>query len=317
MGLPLKPLFVTGMYGMGDCIHQRAVVRELMTRHAVTLETYYPPIYHDLEASGLKVRILGTPKPRIRCRTQVKRQAAALAAGSAPHLRMTYGPAQIARHGSILGAMYDGAGLRMGPRPDFSLPAPAIWREWLRREHLDRWQAGAKMPIMLYRPIVQNNVWHCAARSPDPAIYGALFQTIREKFFVVSVANLAPGKEWIVGDEQDADVKLHADELDFETLAALAARADLIFGNAGFMPVLAQAVGTPNVVVYGGKESSRTTQAVSAHLAPTLMIDPDHACDCHDCGHACDKRIAFEPARERLLQFVDDVLAGKIVRCAA
>ena len=297
MQSPAKPpLVVSGMWGVGDCIFQRAPVRELMSIYEVTLETYYPPLYHDLVERGLKLRIIDRLKPRMRFRTPV--------AAEPPYprnprrMRMTYNKQAIHSAGSILGAMYQSCGLTMPQRPDFSLPVLPAWRDWFRDEFLSRWDTRGK-PIMVYRPIVLNNVWNCPARSPDPIAYSALFRLIRDRFFVVSIANLkgdeaGKDKEWIVGPEEDADVRLHADELDFETMAELFSESALIFCNAGFSPVLAQAVGAPVICVYGGKESSKTTQAVSRHLSPNLFVEPVNPCDCHDCGHACDKRIDLD-----------------------
>ncbi len=50
-------LHVTGMLGIGDSLHQRAVLRELMIRHDVILQTYYSAMFHDLVAEGLTVRL--------------------------------------------------------------------------------------------------------------------------------------------------------------------------------------------------------------------------------------------------------------------
>jgi ADP-heptose:LPS heptosyltransferase len=96
---------------------------------------------------------------------------------------------------------------------------------------------------------------------------------------------------------------LHGGELDFETLAGLFSEAALVFANPGFSPVLAQAVGAPCIIVYGGNESFRTTNSVGAHLAPTLAIEPIKPCECHSRTHDCDKRIDVEAAKVRVREF--------------
>jgi len=144
---------------------------------------------------------------------------------------------------------------------------------------------------------------------------------VREHYFVVSACNLGDYGERIVGPEMDADLKLHRGELSFEELAGLYAEADLAFTCAGFAPVLAQAVGTRCVIVYGGHEGYRTTNAVGAHLAPTLAIEPINVCECHGGhysrgpggvglvkparDHDCDKTIYLPRALERLRDFVE------------
>lgn len=287
--LPVKPsLVVLSMYGAGDCIHQRAVLRELMKTHDVELQTYYTAMYHDLEAEGLKVTISDRLAPRIRDRTEPGR---AEKVNPSPK-KIGYDHAQTKRHGTLLNAMFGSVGLKVPEQPDFSLPVKQEWRNEARALIGD---TGGK-PVMIYRPIVVNATWLAPARSPDPEAYAALYRSIKDRFFTVSVCDLTQKGEEIVGEEQDADLKLHRGEADFETLAGLFAEAALVFGNAGFTPILAQAVGTPNICVYGGNESYRFTNICGAHLAPTLPIEPVKPCECFDRHHKCDKTIDLAKA---------------------
>jgi predicted O-methyltransferase YrrM len=120
---------------------------------------------------------------------------------------------------------------------------------------------------------------------------------------VVSVADLEEGREWAVGDDIEADAVCHAGELDVETLAALTAEAALTFASPGFLTILAQAVGTPSVAVFGGFEDGRSFSG-GARFAPHLAIDPVEPCACfrHDCP--CDKRIDLAKAGKTLKAFV-------------
>jgi hypothetical protein len=294
----VKQFQMHGMWGAGDCIHQRAVLRELMKSNDVYLQTPSVAPFHDLVAQGLKISRLPNLKPRIRETTVVKETPMPR---NASGLRMTYDKTQIIRHGSILAAQFACAGLKMPERPDFSLPVPEAWRN-AARKLIAGWQMGGK-PLLIYRPIVLNNTWLCPSRSPDPVAYAALFAEIRERFFVVSIANIAEGKEWIVGQEQEVDVKLHRDELDFETMVGLYAESALVFANPGNCTVFAQAIGTPSITVFGGNESFDTTNSVGAHLAPTLAIEPINPCECHARTHDCDKRIDVEAAKVKVREF--------------
>jgi hypothetical protein len=288
------------MYGIGDNLHQRAVLRELMRPREVWLDTFYSSMYHDLVAQGLKLRLLSRGlKPRI---TDAGDFSIVRLPASAERRKINYDKAGITRYGSILGAQYASVNLRMPERPDFSLPVRDEWRRGAR-QLIGGWSRAGK-PLMVYRPIVLNKTWECPSRSPDPQAYDALYRSIRDRFFVVSIADLKDGEEWIVGPRADVDIELHHGELDFETMTGLFAEADLVFGNAGFAPVLAQAVGTPNIVIYGGNESYRITNRVGAHLAPTLGIDVDNPCECRNQRHQCDKTITLPPALQRIAQFV-------------
>ena len=201
-----------------------------------------------------------------------------------------------------MNAMFGVLRLPIPAQPDFSMPIPDAWHE-KARSWLSRWDRKGK-PLMIYRPIVLRKEWNGESRNPDTRAYADLYNEIRQHFFVVSIAHLESEVEWIVGPEADVDVKLHYGELDFETMAVLFKQADLVFSGAGFAPVLAQSVGTPVVIVYGGRESYKTTDVAGQHLAPTLGIDPIHPCDCHHHGHDCDKRIDVPAAREKLRKFI-------------
>lgn len=296
--VPPKPsLVLLGMYGMGDNLHQRAVLRELMKTNSVELRTYYTAMYHDLIAEGLKVTMVERLPPRIRDGGNAGRQQPA--SQRHPDGRIGYDHAQTKAHGTLLAAMFGSVGLAVPGRADFSLPVKPEWRAAARKLVGD---TGGK-PIMVYRPIVLNATWPCPSRSPDPAAYAALYRAIKDGFFTVSVCDLTQKGEHIVGEEQDADLKLHRGEADFETLAGLFAEASLVFGNAGFTPILAQAVGTPNIVVYGGNESFRFTNSVGAHLAPTLPIEPVKPCECFDRHHQCNKDIDLSDALPKVEAF--------------
>lgn len=305
----MPELAVMGMFGIGDSLHQRAVLRELMKTHSVTVQSFYTAMYHDLVAYGLKVVLRGRITPRIKDGGN-RNGARSLPVAQA---RIGYTPEMIKRHGSILAAMYASVGLAMPEAPDFGLPVKEEWRR-AARALMSGWSMRGK-PLMVYRPVVLNKVWECPARSPDCEVYATLYRSIRDRFFVVSICDLTQGGERIVGPEVDVDVKLHRGEADFETLAGLFAEAALVFANPGFAPVLAQALGTPNVCVYGANESYRTTNSVGSHLAPTLAIEPIAPCECHARFCKCSKAIDMPTALEKVRAFVSKLDRGRQVDC--
>jgi ADP-heptose:LPS heptosyltransferase len=300
------PLYLIGMLGFGDNLHQRAVLRELMKTHDVTLSTCHGTLYHDLVEQGLKLSFL-----RAHLRTQAKAQARERSLLTAPMPQcekrtIGYDAAAVHRHGTILGAMFASVGLAMPARPDFTLPVPQAWREALRSK-----LPKTGKPIMVHRPVTLRREWISGhSRNPDLIAYDALYRAVAGSFYVISIADLEAGSEWIDGPPyQSVDYCWHRGELTFPELAALFAEAALVFSPAGMAPILAHAVGTPSVVVYGGHESFRTTDVAGAHLAPTLGIDPDRPCDCHSYRHTCDKRISLGPAMQRLVEFVKTEVA--------
>ena len=302
-----KPAIVLdGRFGIGDAIHQRGVVRELMRTHDVWLHTCHYRVYQDLVERGLRLVFKGT---RLHAQSKtIERERdlfphAKLPPASAPRFNLAYGKALIDQHGSILEAMASCVDVKVRPL-DFAMPVRPEWVEAFKARF--PWNTHGK-PIMVYRPVVLRPEWNGANRNPDPKAYSAIFNAVRDGFFVVSIGDFEPDREWIVRPEEDADLKLHKGELTFEDMAALWQEAAIVFCNAGFAPVLAQAVGTPSIVVYGGREDYATTQRAGEHLAPTLGIDADRPCACHTERHDCgDKHITLAPAIERAKAFAEE-----------
>jgi hypothetical protein len=307
-------IVVRGMYGVGDCLHQRAVIRDLMKFDEVVLETFYWSMYHDLIDQGLRLRLMGGIAPRIRDRKQSRMTPRSARDPRPDHeFRLTYHRDTIKMFGSILAAQYACVGLQMPERPDFSMSVPDAWREaaMLRVGAALRVQGASvpTKPLLVYRPSVLNDVWLSRARAPDPASYQRLYECIRDNFFVVSVANLGEKGEHIDGPEQPADIKFHRGELGFEELSGLFAEARLTLTCPGFSPVLSQTVGTPTAIVYGGNESFSTTNSVGKHLASTLALEPIKPCACHLKDHDCDKTMDIPLQTQRLMEFAQQCAA--------
>jgi hypothetical protein len=142
-------------------------------------------------------------------------------------------------------------------------------------------------------------------RNADPAGYAALIARLRDEFFVVSIADLEPGREWITGPVLRADVALHSGQLTFEQMASLTKRAALAFTSSGFMAILGPAVGTPTVSVVGGYESLGCHDS-GERFAPYLAIGSIKQCACwtSQCRLHCDKTIDLTAALPRLTEFV-------------
>lgn len=292
----MKPLYVSNMHGLGDSLYARAVIWQLMENHDVWLETPWPAVYHDMVPDGLKL----VRKPTA-LRTQAKnalRQASEYSREPIPFTaerrRIWYTHDEIRKHGSFLGAMCVASGVELGR---FDLP---MREEWLTEA---AYLVPTSKPVMLYRPLVQRTEWQgCAARNPDINAYHDLFESIRDRYFVVSVADLVPGREWIVSNPIQADVEFHRGELSFEIIAALAAMSDLVYCSPGFALILGQAVDTPTVCVFGGHESARFYKPYSMNQ---LLISPENACECFSKTHQCDKSINMSAAMQALRKFSD------------
>lgn len=295
------PVIVDGMHGMGDNVHQRAVIRHLLASDPATefwLKTPWPCLYHDLV--GDRLHLLD---PRSSLRTQRKNSMREQARYARPprlcqRQRVSYKPSAVRETGSVLGGMIRTTLGYDIDNADFSLPVPASWFA-----KADALVGRPRKPVMVLRPLVERTEWRgCAARNPDAAAYAALYNSIRHRFFVVSLADLVPGVEELVTD-LDADLCFHKGELDTEAVVGLVASAVLTFCSPGFAVPLSQAVGTPVIAVFGGYENSRSF-SYGRRFAPTLGIDPVNPCQCWSHTHACDKRIDLPAARARIEEFI-------------
>lgn len=288
-------MIVQGMLGLGDNIHQRAVIKQLMEKQHITLATPWPQVYHDLVGDRLSLTPVDT-----RLRTQAKNVARSksLYDGRA-HVsghRIWYSHQQIRQCGGFLAAMCDNSRIPIG---DFSMTAKSAWVEKARSM-----VPSAGKPILVYRPLVSRKEWMgCAQRNPDAVAYTGILQSIRDEYFVVSIADVQAGVEWIESPDIHADLELHHGELDTETLIGMTAIADMVFCAPGFMLVMAQALRKRMIAVFGGHESAR----LYAHgYAENLFIEPVSPCECFDKYHKCDKRIDIQDAVNKTVDFMND-----------
>jgi hypothetical protein len=289
-------MIIEGMLGLGDNIHSRAVVRQMMGRHEVWLETPWPSVFHDLVGPRLHLMIRAS---KLRTQTNnIAREADKFTGAKPPRAsinhKIWYRHDDIIRQGGFLAAMCHNSGV---PTGDFRLTAPDAWRAKAAK----LLTARIGKPLLIYRPLVARTEWNgCDQRNPNPRLYLKLARSIRDRFFVVSVADLLPGTEWQVSDPIGADLEFHKGELDFETLAGMVSLADMTWCSPGFMLVLSQAVGVPMVAVFGGHESARLYDHGNSS---DLFIQPQNPCECFSKTHACDKRIDMDKAKAAIQKF--------------
>lgn len=261
-------MILQGMYGLGDNIYQRAVVREL---GAVSLLTPWPQLYADLPVECIR--------PVTSLRTQAKNAARpdlqfserASARGSVR--RFGYG-----REGTIVESLLQSAGIKRD-RLDFS--GPPVKR-------------AAYEPYILIRPATIRQEWRADSRNPDPAYLARAADALRDRYTIISVADLKPGVEWAVDPLPFAHVRYHAGELSLEYLLSLVAGAAGVVGGVGWLLPAAVAYRTPLLLVYGGWGASNGPQRVLDRRMPTddvVQAIPSPFCMCDNRAHDCNKTI--------------------------
>lgn len=299
------------MHGLGDNLHIRAIARQLIERkqYDVWLETSWFALYHDLIAQGLHV-IHKQTYLRTQTKNAERERGQFTKAGAPnPHTRLpiSYRGIGVKAYGSVLAAMIQNAksyGLDYATA-DFRLPIPPHWYPKVDAL-IALWRASTDKPIMVYRPLTIRRELspHFNQRHPDYAAYARVYHELRQRYFVVSVADLVPGVEQITGERVAADIELHKGELEFESLAALWSRAALVYAYPGFAIPLAQAVSTPVICMFGGYENSSSFSA-GGRYSPYLGLDVIHPCCCMT-AHNCDKSIDVEASLEKVRRFLAD-----------
>ena len=277
------PLRLFAYPGLGDSLHARAILPALMADREVWFDSRWPQVFHDMPQLHL---------------------GHADAPADALPMTCGYHPNHVPRAGSVLGAMAQACGVPVG---DFRLPIPADWERAAGR-FMSRADWDGR-PLLVYRPLVEvadvpENNAHCKrARNPDADAYTALLTAIRERYFVVAVANCQHDREWLVGPQIAPDADCTHGELDFETMAALFSLAEVVFCPPGFATILAQATGTRCITVFGGYEDARSFAGGAKH-APWLPIEPLVPCPCWSADCPGDKTIDLFAAMTRIEEFL-------------
>ena len=228
------------------------------------------------------------------------------AAGRCAHraLRLSLGRTRSAT--SVLAAMAKYCGVPVG---DFRLPVALAWAEKAERllARLRAGPAAADHPAAAggrrpAQPALGQGQARAqsGSRSPIRAARPACASAISSSAWPMR----STGVEWMIGPAINADAEFHRGELDFETLAALTARAALVYCSPCFLTVLAQAVETPMVCVFGGFEGANSSPPARASR-PGCRSSRNRACPCWNWNCRHDKTIDIAAARRpRSKQFI-------------
>lgn len=302
----MSRIMIEGMHGLGDNLHQRGLLKQLLAMgHEVHLASSWIAPYHDLiDDLGLKVFKRPTTL-RTQTKNAYREEHKFSTAPQKPDkvLRISYSGEQVRAHKSVLGAMCASIGVDY-TRVDFRMPVPDAWKQAaLAKITAANNNTIPDKPILFYRPLVARTEWTgCGARNPDQSVYAELLKHNFSDYFIVSIADLVPGKEWLVGTPIRDNIRFHSGELNFEELAGLMALSDVAYTSPGFAVPLAQAISTPVVCIFGGYERSYSFSG-GARFSHYLGIDPIKPCDCFAHNHKCDKRIDIPRAHRAIVAF--------------
>jgi hypothetical protein len=303
-----KPtLYIHGMHGMGDNIHQRAIMRQLREKNSIVLETSWPSIYHDMPDIRLARRNVNLRTQQKNSEREADKFSAMRHGLGMRQMRIAYSGSDVkaSASGTILEVMCKNTGTDF-LQADFRLPVPDAWNGQLFKKLGPLPKISADRPWLVMRPLVGRTEWTGSLkRNADPVAYKEVYEFIRDSYFVVSIADLAPPKEWLVGDPTQSDLSFHHGELVFEDIAALFKQSDLVLTSSGFAAILAPAVETPVISIIGGYETPGCHDA-GKRFTPMLTIGPASGCSCwtSSCRNVCPKYIDLNAARSAIASFL-------------
>lgn len=284
----MRPVYVQGMWGLGDNIYQRPFVERLARRARVFLDTPWPELFEDFD-----VRFV---RGQRNLRTQLKniqRQHPGRWAPPPPRIppmRIHYS----LNNASIIAEMAH----CFGETEQVILSLPAAKEAWLVKPAT----AGTSVfpqprPIALVRPVTVRTEWLNAARNPLPEYVHQVAEWLMPSHHVIVVADLAPGQETLVGNMPPHHDAYLQGELTVDRLLALVASADVIVGGVGWLVPAAVAAGKRAFVVLGGQGGHNAPEKI---LAPwwghkLTFAQPDRFCRCNNMRHNCEKTISNLP----------------------
>lgn len=269
-----RKVCIRGMYGLGDSIYQRAFVRQFP---GAFLRTPWPELYSDLDVKFIR----SNTALRTQRKNEEQTNVEFVPEPSRPSeiLTIFYGPEELSK-GSIIDAMTWQFGKMASV---FDLPS------------FGESPVQVDKPVAVIRPATVRKEWANPARNPDPKYLAEAARELRKHFYVVSLADLEEGEEWLVGELPEADLYLHRGELSLTEMLALVEHAAVVVSGVGWALPAAICYKTPVFIVQGG---------CGAHNAPHIVTDPemdlsrvgwaqpDDYCMCGSMQHDCSKHIS-------------------------
>jgi hypothetical protein len=216
--------------------------------------------------------------------------------GSYSSRTATYLGSDLSQGETVYGAMCKRCHI---PKGDFKLP---IKPEWAAEADAVIKRLAPKKPLMIYRPLVHNlGRRSVASRNPSHAAYGKIFDSIRDRFYVISVASGGKDENIVWADK--ADTVFHRSELSITTLVALMAKSALVYTNPGMALVVAAGIGAKVIGIFGGYEDAHNYEDTVIY-GPSLLLNPIKPCRCMSDNHPCEKDMDVPVAIAKVKEFL-------------
>ena len=280
-------VLIPAWHGLGDNVYLRPFVKAAVEAgEDVYLETPWPQLFSDLDVRCVR--------PKAKYRTQTKNVEAQPEETwhRPPTDARVVKPPRVSAGRSITGAIAASSPWPIGPST-FDLPSfPRVGL------------AAYPSPTAVVRPNMVRAEWENPSRNPKATYITKAREILQRTHYVVSVAYVEKGEEWIAQDFEEfwadqqvseADVLLHHGQLTIERLLALIENADVVVGGVGFILPVAVAYATPVLIIGGGNGGHNAPERLVGYGMDAFRVRwimPDDYCRCLSYDHKCPKDIS-------------------------
>lgn len=276
--------YINSMKGLGDNIFQRHIIKALVNAgNTVWISTPWPELYKDLRVKFVRRETSLRTQKKNMDKTSV--EWFDTYPSDSLIINLAYGVKDLDR-GSIIKAMESKAGFKLSTT-DFSLPSYGGFSNAILNNG---------KPVAVIRPVTVRSEWKNTARAPLPEYIEYCSMELKKRgYWIVSVADLEEGKEWMLGNEPYADQKFYKGELGIAELMGLVEESSLVVGGVGWVVPACIALHTPLFCILGGQGGHNAPGVITDQrmdLSKIRFATPDKFCRCIDMTHQCNKKIS-------------------------
>jgi len=262
-------MIINSMKGLGDNIYQRAFIKNI--EKELFINTPWPEIYQDLQ------NVKFTPS-NTNLRTQSKNiQKQPKSIYSKPR-----------RNHPRKSISYSSEGIINGMRKSFNFDLTDL-------DLPDYGPSVVHGDYVVVRPVTVRSEWIASARNPNHHYISEAVEHFKDiGYKIVSIADLEPKKEWLIGDGVDADISFNHGELSVTQMLAVIDGAKFVVGGVGWIVPACIAYKTPAWIICGGQGGYNSPGHLIDDNIDFSMIGfaiPDKFCMCKKKEHNCDKTI--------------------------
>lgn len=303
----LPPLFITGPYGFGDTIYLRSVVKSLSKRHQLLyLRTTLPEAFWDID----NVKFVRPNLNRLRSQKQhilnldktggiwtsipknIDHRSWATFVPGWKHQNNSSQAVTINPRGEESTTRFFVNQFRLDDF-DFSFPVKQEWKEQARKI-IDGLDLKGKKLCIVRQPTIHKD-WACYTRNPQPQYFQALVDKYKNEYFFLSLANNKQGEEWFEdGSLEGINKKYDHGELAITTIFGLIKLADMVITPPDFFSVLAIAIRTKCLCIFGGCAKPNVIFDENMGLENFESAAPEPFCNCMRMEHDCNKHIPMD-----------------------